>query len=78
LEKYKIFVTRRIAEKGLALLRPHCLMKIWEDDLPPEYDVLKSEVQGMNGLLCLLTDRIDRGIIESAGHNLKVISTYAV
>jgi glyoxylate reductase len=78
LEKYKIFVTRRIAEKGLELLRPHCQMNVWEGELPPQYDVLKSKVRGIDGLLCLLTDRIDRGIIESAGPNLKVISTYAV
>jgi glyoxylate reductase len=35
-------------------------------------------VRGVEGLLCLLTDRIDAEIMEAAGSELKIISNHAV
>jgi glyoxylate reductase len=40
--------------------------------------VLLEKIQGMDGLLCLLTDQIDRDLIQSAKDSLKVISQMAV
>ena len=35
-------------------------------------------VQGVDGLLCLLTDRVDGEVMDGAGEQLKVISNHAV
>jgi glyoxylate reductase len=35
-------------------------------------------VQGVDGLLCLLTDKVDGELMDAAGSQLKVISNYAV
>jgi glyoxylate reductase len=39
---------------------------------------LLQHVRGMDGLLCLLTDRIDGEVMDEAGSQLKVISNHAV
>jgi len=76
--KHRIFVTRRIPQPGLDKLINAAQVDIWPGDLPPGREDLLERVRGVNGILCLLTDHIDRTIIEAAGSQLKVISTYAV
>jgi lactate dehydrogenase-like 2-hydroxyacid dehydrogenase len=76
--KPKVFVTRLIPEKGLDMAREFCHVKVWEDELPPPRDVLLREVKGLDGLLCLLTDRVDAELLDTAGPQLKVVSNMAV
>src|SRR5216117_2058116 len=73
----KVFVTRLIPEEGLALICQSCEMKLWEDELPPPREVLLREVREIEGLLSLLTDKIDAKLMDG-GPRLKVISNYAV
>lgn len=73
----KVFVTREIPQGGLEIVRGNCEMEI-----NPENRVLSKEeiikgVKGKVGLLCLLTDTIDKDIMDAAP-SLKVISNYAV
>jgi len=70
-------MTRRIPDIGLEMLSGQVEIDLWEGELPPPYEVLKERIQNAQGLLCLLTDRVDRELIESAPH-LRVISQYAV
>ena len=74
----KVFVTRVIRDAGLDLVREFCDAEIWHDDMPPARDVLLEKVRGMDGLLCLLTDRIDGELLDAAGPQLKVVSNHAV
>ena len=76
--KYNVLVTRAIPEKGLDLLRRECLLDIWPEALPPSRDELLCMVEGIDGLLCLLSDTIDEEVMQAAGEQLKVISNYAV
>lgn len=76
--KPKVFVTRIIRDKGLDLVKEFCQADIWPEELPPNRDQLLERVQGVDGLLCLLTDRIDAQVMEAAGAGLKVISNHAV
>jgi glyoxylate reductase len=46
--------------------------------LPPSREVLLEKIRGLDGLLCLLTDRIDGEVMDAAGPGLKVISNHAV
>ena len=55
-----------------------CDAEIWQDELPPPREVLLEKVRGLDGLLCLLTDRIDGELMDAAGPGLKVISNHAV
>jgi lactate dehydrogenase-like 2-hydroxyacid dehydrogenase len=53
-------------------------MELWEDDTPPPRDALLRLVAGKEGLLTLLTDRVDTLLLDAAGPGLKVVSNFAV
>ena len=76
--KPKVFVTRAIPDRGLELLRQACHIVVWDGELPPPREVLLERVRGVDGLLSLLTDPVDAGLMDAAGPGLSVISNYAV
>jgi glyoxylate reductase len=75
--KPKVYVTRRIPEKGLQLLREYVELDVHEGELPPPRDVLIDHARDKDGLLSLLTDRIDSEVMASCP-SLRAISNYAV
>ena len=78
MSKPKVFVTRVIPEKGLEIIRDFCEVDLWQDELPPSREELFKRVRGVDGLLSLLTDKIDGQVMDAAGEQLKVISNHAV
>jgi glyoxylate reductase len=78
MSKPKVFVTRAIPEKGFEILRDFCDVDLWPHELPPNRDELRQHVRGVDGLLCLLTDKVDGEVMDEAGAQLKVISNHAV
>ena len=75
--KPKVYVTRLIPEKGLEMILAFCDAEVWQGKLPPPREVLLGKAQEVEGLLSLLTDRID-GQLMDAAPKLKVISNMAV
>jgi glyoxylate reductase len=75
--KPKVFVTRMIPAAGLDRIVAECDAEVWTDPLPPPYEVLRSKVAPCEGLVALLTDRIDAPLLDAAPH-LRVISNFAV
>ncbi len=75
--KPKVFVTRIIPKEGLEMLREVADVKVWEDELPPPRDILLKEAEDVDGLVSLLTDKIDAELFDTA-NKLKVVSNYAV
>ncbi len=73
----RCFVTRSLPGGALDRLRSEHEVDVWEERLPPPREALMDRVAGVEGLLCLLTDTVDRGLIEAAP-DLRVISNYAV
>ncbi len=78
LAKPKVFVTRIIPDGGLDLVRQACDARIWHEETPPPRELFLDQVKGMDGLLCLLTDPVDAGVMDAAGPHLRVISNFAV
>ena len=74
----KVFVSRVIPEEGLARVREATDATIWEDELPPPRDELLRAIQGCDGVLTLLTDKVDDEFLDRAGAGLKVVSNFAV
>lgn len=72
----KVFITRHLPSE-LKQLQQVATVEVWTERQPPPYEVLLKKVEAVDGLLCLLTDCIDRQLIE-AGTSLKVISQMAV
>lgn len=77
MSKPKVFVTRIIPEQGLKLVQEACDTEVWQDELPPPYEVLKAKAAEVDGLLCLLSDQINAELMDAAPQ-LKVVSQMAV
>jgi len=75
--KPKVYVTRLLPKAAMDKIHSFCDAKVWEGELPPPRDVLLSNVVGMEGLLSLLTDKIDVELMNKAP-TLKVVSNCAV
>jgi glyoxylate reductase len=73
----KVFVARRIPAAGLDRITAACDADVWPDHLPPPADVLREKVRDCDGLVSLLTDRVDAALLDAAP-GLKVISNFAV
>ncbi len=74
----RVFVSRVIPEEGLEPIRAAAEMDLWADPLPPPREQLLRRVAGSDGVLTLLTDRVDDEFLDAAGPQLKVVSNYAV
>uniref|UniRef100_A0A8C1UCR6 Glyoxylate reductase/hydroxypyruvate reductase n=1 Tax=Cyprinus carpio TaxID=7962 RepID=A0A8C1UCR6_CYPCA len=76
----KVFVTRRIPQEGMKILKKAgmCNLSVWDSDEPVPLAELLKGVADAHGLLCLLSDKIDAEVLNAAGPNLKVISTLSV
>ena len=73
----KVFVTRKLPEKGLEILYNECdEVEVYPHDRIPSKEEIIEGLKGKDGLLCLLTDRIDRDVISS-NPKLRAISNYA-
>lgn len=75
--KPRVYVTRRLPEAAFRRLSVGCEVKSWDREVPPPYQVLGEGVADKEGVLCLLTDRID-GALMDAAPSLRVISQCAV
>ena len=73
----KIFVTRKIPDKGLDLLRTNHDIEVNPHDRVLTKEEIIKGMKGKDGLLCLLTDNIDADVIKSEPR-LKMIASYAV
>lgn len=74
----RVFVTRHLPGPALDMLESAGYsVDLWPGDMPPPDAELRRRVAAADGLLCLLTDRIDAQLLEAAPR-LRVISTMAV
>ncbi|XP_037326932.2 glyoxylate reductase/hydroxypyruvate reductase b [Pungitius pungitius] len=77
----RVYVTRQIPPEGLRVLRESGRVKLelWDsDDVPVPREELLQRVKGIDGLVCVLTEKIDAELLDAAGPNLKVVSTMSV
>ncbi|MSP79138.1 MAG: D-glycerate dehydrogenase [Dehalococcoidia bacterium] len=72
-----VFVTRMIAPEALALLRAQADVDVWPHESPPSANELRERAHTCDGLLTMLTDRVDAGLLDAAPR-VRVISNMAV
>lgn len=77
MERKKVLVTRKIPEEGLNKLREYFDVEVNELDRAYTYDELKEKVKGKDGVLSLLSDKID-GEIMGVESRVKIFANYAV
>jgi glyoxylate reductase len=64
--KPKVYVTRLLPKDALDRISSFCDAKVWDGDMPPPRDVLLESVMEIEGLLSLLTDKIDAELMSKA------------
>lgn len=80
-EKPKVFVSRIIPKPALDMVDAECEMELNESDIPLTQAEFIEKMKGLDGLVCLLTDAINRDILQTvkdANPNFKVVSNVAV
>jgi glyoxylate reductase len=73
----RVYVTRRIAREAVALLAERCAVAQWDHSDPVPRALLLEEVRAADGLLALLTERVDAELLAAAPR-LKVVANMAV
>jgi glyoxylate reductase len=73
----RVFVTRALPFPALDRLRAAHEVDEWEAALPPGPDALRERAAGADGLLTLLTDRVDRDLLDAAPR-LRAVANFAV
>lgn len=75
--KPKVFITRKIPESGINMVREHCDVTVYPFEEPPKGDELMRQVSDKDAIICLPGDTMDKALMEAASR-LKVISTFSV
>ena len=77
---WRVFVTRELPGDGYAALLadPAFEVDVWPGDFPPPREALLAHVDGVDGLICLITDVVDAAVLDAAGAQLRVVSQMAV
>jgi len=73
----RCFVTRRVPGSSLNRLSAVHDVEIWPSNVPPTTEQLRAGVADAQGLLSMLTDRIDDDLLDHASR-LRAIANYAV
>lgn len=75
--KPKVLVTRQVPQKCLDMLKPHFELEHYDKDTAiPRAKLLKA-VKDKDGLLCVLTDKVDPQLLAAAP-KLRAVSTFSV
>ncbi len=75
--KPRVFIARTIAQEALDKIAQATEMEVWPGELPPSYETILKKARDAEGLVTMLSDKIDTALI-AASPELKVISNYAV
>jgi D-isomer specific 2-hydroxyacid dehydrogenase-like protein len=73
----KVYVTRKFPGDGLRILAKQCNVVLNSKPTPPSRKELLRKVSGADGILCMLSDKIDKEVMKAAGPQLRVISSYS-
>lgn len=69
----RVYVTRQLPQKGLDLLLGRCNVSYWDSADPAPRTELLRNIPGIDVLVCMPTDKIDREILNAAGMSFSVV-----
>jgi glyoxylate reductase len=76
--KRKIFLSRRVPERVRGELEGLFELALHDSERPLERERLLAGVAGRDGVITMLTDRVDDEFLDAAGTTLRVVANYAV
>ena len=78
MSKPKLLSTHVLFEAPRRKLAEHFDVDYWTGEERPSREEFLKRVAGMNALVCLLTEKIDRETLDAAGPNLRIVANVAV
>jgi glyoxylate reductase len=76
--KPKLYSTHVLFEEPRKVLAEHFAVEYWTgEERPPRAELLKL-VSGQDALICLLTEKVDRELLDAAGPSLRIVANVAV
>jgi glyoxylate reductase len=77
-KKWSVFITRQILDPAIPMISKECNVIVANHrGRPPTRNELLKAVRQKDAILCTLSDIIDAKVMDAAGPNLKVISSYS-
>ncbi len=73
----RLFVARKLSVDPRRLLGAEVDIDFWDDEMPPSREELLARVASADGLLALLTERVDAELLAAAP-SLRVVANHAV
>jgi lactate dehydrogenase-like 2-hydroxyacid dehydrogenase len=61
----------------MSTLSRHCDVLLNKKSDPPSRNEILRNIAGKHGVVCMLSDRMDKEVMEAAGAQFKVISSYS-
>jgi glyoxylate reductase len=74
----RVFATRRFPARVREELERSFDLDVHDSEWPPSRDELLARAAGRDGLMTMLTDRIDDELLDAAGPQLRVVANFAV
>jgi len=74
----RVFVTRELPEEAANMLKARFEVEFWPYESPVPKNILIEKVRDVNGLICMLTEKVDSEVIDAAGPQFWGISQVAV
>jgi glyoxylate reductase len=74
----RVFATRRFPARVREELERSFELDVHDSEWPPSRDELLQRAAGCEGLMTMLTDRVDDGLLDAAGPQLRVVADFAV
>ena len=74
----RVFASRRFPARVRAELEQSFELELHDSEWPPSREELLARAAGRDGLMTMLTDRIDDGLLDAAGRQLRVVANYGV
>jgi glyoxylate reductase len=74
----RVFATRRFPGRVREELERSFELDVHDSEWPPSREELLARAVGCDGLMTMLTDRIDDELIDAAGPQLRVVANFAV
>ena len=77
-KKWSAYITRQILDPAIPMISKECTVIVANHKgRPPTRNELLKAVRQKDAILCTLSDVIDAKVMDAAGPNLKVISSYS-
>jgi glyoxylate reductase len=74
----RVFASRRFPARVREELESSFDLAVHDSEWPPSRDELLARAAGQDGLMTMLTDRIDGELLDAAGPQLRVVANFAV